>query len=60
MKEKRNTLVFEGKEFITEKDNWLRWDITKRYYIGQSLWKYRNFLKYKLIPYSIYKQEIEI
>ena len=59
MKVRRNTIVFEGKEFIADENNFLRWDTTKKFFIGQKIWKYRNFLKYKLVPYTIYKQEIE-
>lgn len=54
---KVNVLVVSGKEFVADEFNHLSWDTTKRFYVGQGIWKYRNLLKYRLIPYSIYKKD---
>ena len=57
-------LVVNGYEFeeaIKEGlPNWLTWDTTRRYYIGDSFRKHINRLKYNLKPYSVYTKEIEV
>lgn len=40
--------------------NWFTWDTTRKFYIGNTIRKHINMLKYRLVPYSIYHKTIEV
>lgn len=64
MKTKIRVLVTGGREYEEAKregmPNWLCWDTTRKFYIGNSFRKHINTLKYRLVPYSTYTKEIEL
>ena len=57
-------LVANGLEWEeTKRDglpNWLCWDTTRKFYIGNTIKKHTDKLKKQLRPFSVYTKEIEI
>ncbi len=64
MKTRIRVLVTGGHEYEEAKKegmpNWICWDTTRKYYIGNTFKKYINRLRHNLVPYSTYTKEVEI
>lgn len=64
MRTKIKVIVTGGREYEEAKKeglpNWICWDTSRKFYVGQSYRKFLKMMRYRLIPFSTYTKEIEI